>query len=360
METPLDLRHIVGLNKENAWSDLLATFIEADPTAFLDQLGEPVGGLVTVRREFSVDRADRVDLVILVDGTPWAVIEAKVLAGVGANQLRRYRAAVPGAQHFRILYSRALGMDAPHEGWGILWWEDLLEAYATSSNQWVATTADAWLHHLADVVPAVDASTRWNNMRGELVPGLRARMNWVREQLTVPEGARKDLVTAGGGRSPVARLLIDSAHHPGYTFIVEVQEGLSQMRFSTATPADLKGPVAKVFALQRDVSDSRSYNWDLLHSMWKLIEPSSAALGRPWVTRRATPKAAHDRENQRRLIAKGMPAYVGFGYGDAQARITRDVIFGARMALPADVSLGDLVATLDELGKVLPALRGIA
>ncbi len=109
--------HIVGLNKENGWSDLLACLIEVDPEPFWQVLGDqPNGGHVRVIREHPLrtDAAghglDRVDLLVMVDDFPWVVIEAKLLAGFGQAQLDRYRGCIPDARHFLVVHSSGLGL----------------------------------------------------------------------------------------------------------------------------------------------------------------------------------------------------------------------------------------------------------
>jgi hypothetical protein len=49
------------------------------------------------RREVVVDPANRPDIVLVADRVHVAVVEAKVLAELGARQLERYRKAESGA-----------------------------------------------------------------------------------------------------------------------------------------------------------------------------------------------------------------------------------------------------------------------
>lgn len=40
------------------------------------------------------------------------------------------------------------------------------------------------------------------------------------------------------------------------------------------------------------------------------------------------------------MVAAGGPSFLGFGFGDAQTRLTGGCMFGARFQLPADVTFG--------------------
>jgi hypothetical protein len=51
-------------------------------------------------------------------------------------------------------------------------------------------------------------------------------------------------------------------------------------------------------------------------------------------------------------VAAGAPAFLGIGFGDAQAKINQACMFGARIQFPADSTLAEIsgeVATLAEL-----------
>lgn len=98
MTDPLDLHFLLPLSSENAWSDLLATLMSADQPATRRVLGLGDGASLTIRREVSKARgareSDRPDVVVEVDGRVVAVIEVKVLSGLGPEQLERYLAYV--------------------------------------------------------------------------------------------------------------------------------------------------------------------------------------------------------------------------------------------------------------------------
>lgn len=361
----IDLCHLVDLGKENSWSDLLATFIEVDPLPMIEVLGAPrPQGALGVRREVSAGSAGRIDLLLTDDGVPWAAIEAKVLSSLGPNQLARYRQAWPEVAHRRLLGLQRLGMPArPDEldSWESLDWEDVVTRYSRSSNSWVRETAIAWLAGIDRQIPMVDLLTIWNDIESAagLVGGLRARMAWTLEQLKPAPPAIRDLTIGSGGKSPVVRMLMDISA-PGYVVLIEAQEGLSAQSFASygdpAKDVHLRGPIVRICLLQEGVEDSRSYNWDLLFEMWRRVE--SAGHGRwTWDKRKASPKASHDKAAVESLRLQGLPDFVGIGYGDRQGQLTGQVLFGAKMRVCADVSLGDFAAGLNELAGYLPGLQ---
>lgn len=125
---------------------MLAALIATDPVAFGAVLGLHYDqAAVSVQREASVHSANRPDIVLTADRARIAVIEVKVLAGLG-----RRRLAVPLR-------------DA--KPWQEVTWETLLRAYESSDHSWAAATARAWCHHLDSVLPKVGPGTRWNDLR---------------------------------------------------------------------------------------------------------------------------------------------------------------------------------------------------
>ena len=97
MNTVPDLRHLIPINHENAWSDLFATLIDTNTGPIADVLGIQIPADCTVRRELVVKDGrgkQRIDLVIGTPTRPVAVLEAKVLALPGPEQLARCRNAI--------------------------------------------------------------------------------------------------------------------------------------------------------------------------------------------------------------------------------------------------------------------------
>ena len=83
MSDPPDLRFLLSINSENAWSNLLATLMTADPGTTAAVLG--IDGTIpfVVRREVSKSRgrkaSDRPDLIVESSGRTIAVLEVKLL-----------------------------------------------------------------------------------------------------------------------------------------------------------------------------------------------------------------------------------------------------------------------------------------
>lgn len=120
------------------------------------------------------------------------------------------------------------------------------------------------------------------------------------------------------------------------------------------------GPQVKVFLHQKGVNDSKSFDWDGLFHVWQILERRGESAGWAWDTRHGGPKAVHDRTNFEALLAaRGMPRTVGFGYGEAQSKISKSVLFGARMSLPPDVTLRVVADTLGQLSDCLPELAAV-
>ena len=74
---------LLALNAETRWSDLLAVLLATDPAPFCALLGLPSSGALEVAREVTAGASSRPDLVVHDRGTPVAVVEVKVLAGLG-------------------------------------------------------------------------------------------------------------------------------------------------------------------------------------------------------------------------------------------------------------------------------------
>lgn len=322
VKTPA-LSFALPLHSETHWSDMLAVLIATDPVPLFSAIGncyDPATLVVT--REASVDDADRPDIVLTAAGNRVAVIEVKVLAGLGPSQLERYHEAVPGAGVYALVYPERLAVPLHDAGpWQELTWEKLLRAYEGSDHPWVAATAGAWRCHLDSALPEVGPETRWNDLReGEdFVIAMRARMSWLYGQIDVLGTVEHDLVCSSAGRSWVARLYVKETRVPGYWIMSEVEERLAVRDYPkhfTAGGTRPLGPSAKVCLYQDDVDTSKDFNWDYLHHLWPVMERARA----DWVRNAAQPRAAHDREGHKRITEAGAPAFLGIGFGDGNAK----------------------------------------
>lgn len=348
------LRFALPVGSESRWSDLLAVLIATDSQPLLTALdldAEPQS--VRVSREVSVSAGDRPDLLLEVDGRILAVIEVKVLAGLGIRQLDRYAAAVPNADRYVLIAPGRLPIHLPAAGkWLALTWESILDAYRHSTNEWVSRTAAAWLKHLELAVPAVDANTQWNALRSgeDFVIALRARISWVYQAMRPAPPIEHDMTASSAGVSSVARMYLP-AQKPGYWVMLETEERLPVRDFPKYAAEDqhLVGPSVLVALLQEDVTTSAEFDWDYLLELWPLM----AATRNDWVTAAARPRAPHDRAGHQAIIAKGAPPYLGIGFGERQTRQTSQCMFGARFQLPPDITLGNLVTILDSTSDLL-------
>lgn len=363
MEPPV-LGFALPLRSEAHWSDLLAVLIATDPVPLGAVLGlPPAPAGLSVRREAFVDSANRPDIVLTADGIRVAVIEVKVLAGLGPRQLERYHKAEPDASVYALICPERLAIrlrDA--KPWTEVTWETLLRAYEDSDHSWVAATARAWRLHLDRALPKVGPGTRWNELRqGEdFVIAMRTRMSWLHSQIHAPSGVEHDLVGSSAGVSWVARLYAETPIC-GYWIMTEVEENLpvrDYPRYFTSDGPQPRGPSAKVCLYQEGVETSAGFDWGHLHRLWPVMEQART----DWVRRTARPRAAHDRAGYERIVAAGAPPFLGIGFGDAQTKINRACMFGARIQFPADITLAEIngeVAALAELtfelARIIPS-----
>ena len=351
----------LALGSEARWSDMLAVLIATDPVPVLRLLGaNAAADEVHVEREVAVDAANRPDIVLHSCGRRVAVIEVKVLAGLGHQQLRRYVEVEPNADAYVLIYPQRLPIDTTTERpWKGITWEDLLGACAASANVWVATTARAWLAHLDRSVPVVHADTRWNDLvEGEdFVLALRSRVAWLHRQMRPPAPIRYDLSESSLGASWVARMLVDACA-PGYKVLAEVEERLASRDYPKhAGPQNRQplGPSARVALMQEEVTTSAGFDWDYLLAVW----PVMATARTDWVTYPARPRAAHDKAGHAAMVAKGGPPHLGSGFGEAQTRITKACVFGARVQFPPDITLGELAAAVHGLADLVLAMSKV-
>lgn len=349
------------INSENRWSDLLAVMVATDPGPACELLGLDVDPAeVHVEREVTVDSANRPDLVLRVGDRMAAVIEVKVLAGLGPKQLLRYEEAEPGADRYVVVFPERLVVDTTHApAWQPVTWEAVLASYAQSSRPWVQTCALAWQAHLDEALPKVDAETSWGGLTDgdPFVVAMRARASWVYANLDPPEGVEHDLVGSSAGASWPIRLYVQAAA-PGYWAMVDVEERMGVRtipKFANAATHAPLGPSVKVVLLQENVTTSAGFDWDYLLAMWQLM----AAARDDWVQRSATPKHPHDRAAHQAMVAKGGPKYLGIGFGEAQTKINGQCMFGARFQLAPDITLGELVSTLEGTADLLLRLAQV-
>lgn len=352
---PEPIRHLLPLGRENLWSNLLAVLAELDPGATSTALGvNPLREPITVEREVESPHGDRVDLLVREGDRLRAVVEVKLLSGLGTEQLTRYRASFPGADRYVLVCLRGLPVHVrPAAGWDTVYWEDLLAGFGRSEDPWVRQTATAWAAHLRDAVPVVGSLTRWNDLciGEDFVIALRARMSWVYHNLHPQRPIRHDLIGSSAGVSWVVRMNVP-AKAPGYLVRVKAEERLPVRRYpkhlSASAPRPL-GPSVKVCLVQTGVRTSKEFSWSYLHDMWPLM----AEARDDWVTAAARPRAVHDRYGHDLIVGRGAPKHLGIGFGEAEAKRSGECMFGARVQLAPDVRLAELVRELRNLGSLM-------
>lgn len=360
---------MLGLNNENNWSDVLGTFVSTDPAPLLGLVGLEQRERVRVRREVRPSRdverglRDRLDLLVCgSEGESLVAIEAKVLAPLGPRQLERYTEAFPADKRVLVIPG-AIGSDVLGGDWDTVSWEQILDAYASSRVNWVAETALLWRAYLSRSFPRVGAQTVWGTIdnstaessQQDVVVGMKARMAWLLAHQSFPTGVTGDLVGSSAGRSPVMRVYSRESDPQGRKPLCEVEE-LSRLRGKDMSAEGLKGPRILVGLLMSGQS-SKWFDWEYLAGVfWPFVTdqvPSAA----PWIhTSCARPRDPVDRTAHAAMVSRhpGL-AYLGFGYGNAQAKAKGEFLFGAEIRLPNSVTLEEVNELLNHLAQAISA-----
>lgn len=350
--------HALPLRSENRWSDMLAVLAATDPRPLLAILELRVDpATVTIRREVKASKTDRHDIVLCVGGRASALIEAKVLSGLGQEQLVRYEQSAPDVDLYAIVYPASLVVDtSDFPRWRPITWEAILAAYTRSTSRWVADTAKAWIQHIDAELPRVDAATVWNQLReGEgFINAMRSRISWVYSSVTAPTPLRKRLMSSSAGASSVVGLRVE-APVDGYILQAEIEEGMgvrSIPKYASAARPPV-GPSAWVGLVQYGVTTSAEFDWEYLARLWREVMAPARS---DWVRNRARPRGI-DKEPHEAMVSRGAPRYLGVGFGDAQTKISGECMFGARIQLPGDITLGSAARELERLGDLLLDMR---
>jgi hypothetical protein len=351
------------LNSENRWSDMLAVLVSTDAGPICRVLGLDVDPeQVVVHRELSLNAANRPDVVLKLAGATLAVLEAKVMAGIGPRQLDRYYEAEPNAIAYAFVFPASLAVDVEATPpWRGISWEKILEAHLESESEWVTLAAKSWLDHMAARLPRVGTDTVWNALtEGEdFVVAMRARMSWLFGQLGRDVRNTAGLTGSSAGISWVLSLWAETAV-PGYWIKVEIEESLPVRNYPAVHRAANRykalGPSAKVMLWQGSVSSSDGFDWNYLQALW----PTMAAARDDWVRNSPNRKAEHEKAGIAQMRAAGVPRWVGIGFGEAQARISGSCMFGARIQFDADTSLGHMsqeISRLSDLARLLAEVQ---
>ena len=343
---------------------MLATLVKADPQPMSTMLGVDVNGVL---REVAVARgqgqSDRLDLMLTRDGQQVAAIEVKVLSDLGRTQLERYSRAFSEAQFRVVLHLRRLpvSLRGLHH-WQSLVWEDLLEAYASSRNSWVAITARAWLRQLDDLVPPVHADTVWNDVPDDTAGfglALRARIAWLVGRLDAWCELEHGVEPSSGGGNWAVLMSAESVA-PGHTVTAELQEGLSAKEWKRDPTRPyrnrVKGPEVLLGLRQWGTSTSEYFDWRALHRVFAgavLDADGKPVDGRAWLTRPATPRISVDREGYELIVQQGAPRWLGKGWGMNVAKSVNICHFGARFRLPPDSTMAQIEGELRRLQPLI-------
>jgi hypothetical protein len=294
--------------------------------------------------------------VVESEGRTVAVIEVKLLAGLGDEQLERYYQYVdePDRESCRFVAVslQRIRLNTEHAAeWDNRTWEDLLAPFATSPVSWAATTAAAWLRHIDEAVSVVDGATVWNQIDGsDLYLALRLRSSYVYENVVLPAGSFRSVEEIGSGGLYSA--MVDAPiPGSGYTVRWEVTEHLpTQDVGKLADGSGLRGAEVRFFLVQQNVTSSRTYDWDHLNLLWReYLEAEGWIRWRPHPPRKRLP---WEIDGVARLRQLGSPAFLGYGFGEGQAKLSGEVHFGARFVLPPTATLAEVTDVLSRVAVI--------
>ncbi|MFH9193030.1 PD-(D/E)XK nuclease family protein [Streptomyces globisporus] len=355
-----DLRFLLSINSENAWSDLLATLMNADQAITRSVLGIDAVGPLQIRREVSKSRgrkaSDRPDLVVEAKGQVVAVVEVKLLAGLGIEQLERYYRYVAEEDRddcrFVAVSLQRIRLDTTHaQDWQNLTWEELIAPFASSPVPWAATTATAWTSHIKSQVPEVDGHTVWNQIAGiDLYLALRLRAAYMYDNVALPGGSSKAIREIGSGGLYVA--IVDAPiRGSGYTVRWDATESLPTQEVGKLVDSSgLRGVDFRFFLVQQRVTSSKAYDWDHLALLWQEYLAQEDWI--PWRPHPPRKTLQWEKDGVARLKALGAPAFLGAGYGEKQAMLSGEVEFGARFVLPPSTTLKDATEVLSRVAVI--------
>ncbi|MCX5039891.1 PD-(D/E)XK nuclease family protein [Streptomyces coelicoflavus] len=355
-----DLRFLLSINSENAWSDLLATLMIADQAITRSVLGINVDSPLQIRREVSKSRgrkaSDRPDLVVQANGQVVAVVEVKLLAGLGIEQLERYYRYVAEEDRddcrFVAVSLQRFRLDTAHaQDWQNLTWEELIAPFASSPVPWAATTATAWTSHIESQVPKVDAHTIWNQIDDiDLYLALRLRAAYMYDNVALPGGSSKAIREIGSGGLYVA--IVDAPiPGSGYTVRWDATESLPTQEVGKLVDGSgLRGVDFRFFLVQQRVTSSKAFDWDHLALLWQeyLVQEDWI----PWRPHPPRKTLQWEKDGVARLKALGAPAFLGAGYGEKQAKLSGEVEFGARFVLPPSTTLKEATEVLSRVAVI--------
>src|SRR5690606_5050806 len=96
--------------------------------------------------------------------------------------------------------------------------------------------------------------------------------------------------------------------------------------------------------------------WSHLHRVWKVAMESARS---DWWTLSKPRRKVPDRANYEAMVASGAPPYLGFGYGDSQARRHGVCMFGAKVLLPSDTTLAALAEDVEQLAHLVANMAAV-
>lgn len=354
---------MLHLNSEIRWSAFLASLILNDTSTAASWLGLEPADICTVQCE-RVDQDGRPDIVLVDEHDRIsAVIEVKILAGLGPSQLERYLQPQNGRTiSYRLIVPGQFPLSIRAESWQLNTWEDVLGQFTTSSNRWVALTSAGMISHLSDELPSINEQMSWVDLPigSDFRLEVRGRVSWLYRQLIPRASGNLALETSSSSNVSIISYEIPFEHPSGdYSVYMEIEESLSRKKGWPLVVAEDStrptGPIA-IIGLKKNDSTSRGFDWDLLHAMWTNALKDT---GMDFLAASAKPRAEHDKEIWGTQVKTGMPKFVGRGYGENQAAKHGFCVFGVHAMLSGD-SMDSLAESAQSLIAQLHNMEEVA
>lgn len=166
----------------------------------------------------------------------------------------------------------------------------------------------------------------------------------------MPGGSSKSIQEIGSGGLYVA--IVDAPiPGSGYTVRWEATESLpTQDVGKLVDGSGLGGVEVRFFLVQQHVTSSKAYDWDHLALLWQEYLAYEGWI--PWRLHPPRKRLQWEKDGVARLKELGAPAFLGYGYGEGQAKLSGEVEFGARFVLPPSTELKEAAEVLSRVAVI--------
>ena len=148
--------------------------------------------------------------------------------------------------------------------------------------------------------------------------------------------------------------MLFDAEIPGsdYSIRWEMEEDLPVQQLGKLDdPSKINGPSVHFFLVQSvpKTRTSRGYDWEHLSRLWNgYLADSDIA----WFGVGPNPRAVWDKAGVALIRTMGAPKILGVGYGDKQAQISGECLFGARFRMAPTSTLKQIASRLQDVADI--------